>query len=192
MMVGAAIIFILLMGVLGRLSGNGFGAKWGISWLPEVLYCLPFGAALSWAVYQYSHDLIATPIAAIIGLAISYAGMQSATWMFLDWTGQNAPNMNRSSTLKPIIDFIAGRFGYVLGDEGYAWVAAGIKGFIIGLPVGGVLNMILWPFGYEIGSHAKGRVEKYGIDPHAVSEFTSGAFGGVSIVAFIWLVSTLI
>lgn len=173
------------MGVLARLSGNGFGAKWGVSWLPEGLFAIPIGVALgislpeSWGLYA----------ALVGGLAVgwSYIFMQSATWMFLQWT-EHEPNRLRKSTLKPVVDWIAARFGYELGDEGYSWIAAGVKGFLIGLPVGGIPLAILWPLGYEIGSHAEGRVEKFGIDPHAVSEFLAGCGAGIAVLLFISLV----
>lgn len=169
---------VIYMAVMSRLSGNGFGQKWGVSWLPEVLFALPFGIFLAYATDVWW--LVFTAI-------ISYLAMQSATWTFLKW-GSHEPNTERKSTLKPVVDFIAKRFGYKLGDEGYSWISASVKGFLIGLPVGGLPLMILWPLGYEIGSHAKGRVEKYGIDPHAVSEVCAGIGAGVAIVLFLTIV----
>lgn len=177
-------IFIILMGILGRMSGNGFGQKWGASWLPEAIMCIPYGAALGYVLW--SVNPIVAVIAGVIGYAISYAGMQSATWYFLRWESHET-DTTRNGTLKPVVDFIADRFGFKLGDEGYAWIGAAVKGFIIGLPVGGVLTALLWPLGYEIGSHAKGRVERFIPDSHAVSEFMSAALGAVSIVAFLAL-----
>jgi hypothetical protein len=186
-------LFIIWQGVLGRLSGNGFGSKWGVSWLPELLHSLPYGIAAGWAIAELGGVFIPALFATSFGTAISYAGMQAATWMFLRWKSHKDPNTERKSTLKPIIDWIAGKFGYQLGDEGYAWVAAGVKGFIIGLPVGGFLTAAGWMIGYEIGSHAKGRVEKLGIkDHHAVSEFMASALGGLSIVIFVKIIQMVI
>lgn len=185
-----SILFIIIMGTLARLSGNGFGAKWNMAWLPEVLFSAPFGMATAWATHHVFDSLYLTAISGIISFCISYAGMQSGTWMFLRWYSHDDPNTKRKSTLKPLIDFIASIFGYKLGDEGYAWTAAAIKGFIISLPVGGTAAFF-WPLGYEIGSHAKGTVEKYGIDPHAISEFMSGVAGAISILLFIFIVLKL-
>lgn len=185
-------LFCVGMGILSRLAGNGFGAKWHLSWLPELLFALPFGIALTWAL-----DAIGVPFAwqmacGLLAWAVSYLGMQSGTWMFLQWT-KHEPNRNRGATLKPAIDWLAGRFGYQLGDEGYSWIAAGVKGFIIGLPVGGLPLAILWPLGYEIGSHATGRVERIGIhDPQSVSEFSAGFGAGVSIFLFVTAVKTIL
>ena len=185
------ILFFVLMGVLGRLSGNGFGQRWGVSWMPELIHSLPYGLALGWAVHTLTGEFWASHGLTAVGTAISYAGMQSATWYFLKWVKDKTPNLERGGTMKPIIDFIAGRFDYKLGDEGYSWIAAGVKGFIIGLPVGGVLTALLWPLGYEIGSHARGRVERFGLDPHAVSEFMSAALGGVSVFAFVQIIQII-
>ena len=185
-------LFIMVMGVLGRMSGNGFGQKWGIAWLPEWLYAIPFGLAASYAYFHLIgsdlNQLVAIAIGAV-GVLISYAGMQSATWYFLRWEKHSNPNLTRGGTVKPVVDFIAKLFGWKIGDEGYAWVGAAVKGFIIGLPVGSIITTILWPLGYEIGSHAKGRVERFGIkDSHAVSEFLSAAGGGVAIMVFIEII----
>jgi len=180
-----SLVFIICMGILARLAGTGFGSKFGMSWLPELIFSIPFGVAAGTVANLLGCDLTVSLFITAISAAISYGGMQSATWMFLDWEGERAPNLNRKSTLKPIIDYIAKLMGYKLGDEGYAWVAAGVKGFIITLPVGGVIGTILWPLGYELGSHARGRVERFGLDPHMFSEFFSGCLGGVSIVLFV-------
>lgn len=185
------LLFILTMGVLSRLSGNGFGAKWGVSWLPELVFSLPFGIALGWSLSTIGGDFLASLILTSLGTAIAYGGMQAATWTFLRWESHDDPTLDRSSTLKPIVDWLAGLRGFKLGDEGYAWVAAAVKGFIIGLPVGAIPLMILWPLGYEIGSHAKGRVERFGLDPHAVSEFMAGIGAGVAITIFVLAVRVL-
>lgn len=162
-------MFVVMMGVLGRMSGNGFGQKWNVAWLPEFLYALPFGIAVFFASGSF--------LLSLLSVAISYAGMQSATWYFLRWQTHDDPNTTRGGTLKPVVDFIAGQFGYHLGSEGYAWVGAAVKGFIIGLPVGGVLTALLWATSYEIGSHTQGK--------NAVSEFLSAAGGGISIIFFL-------
>lgn len=181
----ACLIFILCMGALSRMAGNGYGQQWNMPWLPEALFTAPFGVAFAVAVFP-SIGWLATPTG-LMAWGWSYVFMQSATWMFLQWETHPDPNPSRTSTLKPVIDLIATRFGYKLGDEGYAWIAAGLKGFLIGLPVGGIPLALLWPFGYEIGSHAKGRIEKYGIDPHTVSEFAAGCGAGLSILLFVWI-----
>lgn len=181
-----AFIFVSGMGLLARLAGSGFGKAWHLSNLPEVLYCVPYAFAFYIFFYNTFSDVL--PYLSLIAFFISYSGMQAATWMFLKWTKDENPNVNRTAKIKPACDWIAGLFGWKLGDEGYSWVAAGVKGFLIGLPVGGVLTAILWPLGYEIGSHFRGRVEKYGIDPHMFSEFFSGALGSLSILFILYFI----
>ena len=182
---------VIYCATTSRLSGNGFGKKWGVSWLPEAMFSIPFGAALAFAVYQISGGMQAAYIMGIVGALWTYIMMQAGTWYFLRWESHDDPNTERSGKIKPIIDWLAGHAGYKLGDEGYAWIAAAVKGFLIGLPVGGIPLAALWPLGYEIGSHAKGRVEKYGIDPHAISEILSGVGAGMSITLFVLLVNFL-
>lgn len=179
-------IFFLLIyqGLMSRLSGSGFGNKWGVAWLPEALFAYPFGCALGYALVPHIGTNYAT-IAGVFGWLWSFGFMQSATWMFLRWESHDNPNTKRGGTLKVATDRIAHLFGYKLGDEGYAWIAAGLKGFLIGLPVGGIALAVLWPLAYEIGSHARGRTEKYGIDPHAVSEVMAGFAAAISIILFL-------
>lgn len=180
-------LLIPYMAITSRLAGSGFGQKWGAAWLPEALFTYPFGFALGYALAPHIGPNYAT-LAGVIGWLWSFGFMQSATWMFLRWESHDNPNTKRGGTLKGLTDHIAKVFGYKLGDEGYAWVAAGVKGFLIGLPVGGVALAILWPLGYEIGSHATGRTEKYGIDPHAVSEVAAGVGAALSVALFLALV----
>lgn len=179
------LLLVVYQGIMSRLSGSGFGQKWNVSWLPEALFSIPFGLAHAYGWYVFNAEWITIGIAAVLASVFSFAFMQSGTWMFLRWEKHDDPNTTRGGTLKPIIDFIAGRFGYKIGDEGYSWIAAGVKGFFIGLPVGGIMLAILWPLGYEIGSHAKGRTEKYGIDPHTVAEIAAGVGAGIAIVSFL-------
>lgn len=182
------IYFLILvsMATLSRLSGSGFGKQWGVSWLPELLFSFVIGISCAWGVDSL-FAFIPAIIALIIGTAISYAGKQAATWGALRWE-KHEPNAERTATIKPVVDWIAKRFGWKIGDEGYSWIWMGVKGFIIGLPIGGLPLAILYPLGYEIGSHAKGRVS---FDPHAVSEIAAGAGAGLAIVIFIEVVKCL-
>jgi len=74
---------ILFQGVVSRMSGGGLGAhhldKFNITWLPEILFSVPFGVALGFAT-----QLLGIPVYSSIGLGIvamawSYIWMQSAT-----------------------------------------------------------------------------------------------------------------
>ena len=174
------VLLIFYMAVTSRMAGGGFGAHKlpkQVTWLPEVLFSMPFGAI--W-FYILGPTLVGAG-AFVIATAVSYIFMQSATWPALRWESHE-PNLNRTATLLPISDWIADKFDVELGDEAYSWIYMGVKGFLITLPVGGVVGAILWPLGYELGSHAKGRVEKYGLDPHAFSELFAGAGAAISIL----------
>lgn len=180
-------LFIIYMGVTGRMSGGGFGAKYlPYSWIKELLFALPFGIACSWAVNLH-FGYVPALFALLIGTAISYLGMRSSTKLLLQWEGHNGV-LNRIPRLKPVVDWLAKHLGYKLGDEGYSWVSAALKGFIIGLPVGGVFSAVFFVLGHEIGSHARGRVDKW-FDPHIVSEVLSGSGAATSIYIFVQLVN---
>lgn len=185
------ILLIVYMSVTSRLSGNGFGSKWGMSYIPEVLFSLPFGIA---AAYAVSH-IAAFPwviFSLIVGSVWSYAWMQSGTWPILPWDVEGQRNPDRSSTLKPFVDWAAKKLKIEFDSEAYAWLYAATKGFLIGLPVGGIPLAILWPLGYEIGSHARGRTERFGIDPFVISEGSAGAGAGIAIVIFITIIKLFV
>lgn len=169
-------LLISYMALMSRLSGSGFGDRWGMAWIPEVLFAYPFGFGLGYVLAPVIGPDWAT-LLGVLAWGWSYGFMQSGTWTFLQWT-EHEPNKARKGRLKPITDWIASRFGYSLGDEGYSWIAAGLKGFLIGLPVGGIPLSIQWPLGYEIGSHFKNR---------AIREIVAGAGAGLSIYLFVWI-----
>lgn len=185
------LFFIITMAILCRLSGNGFGSKWGVSQLPEVLFSLPFGIAASYAVSLFASFpwVIGT---FFVGSIWSYAWMQSGTWPILPWDIEGQRNTERSSTLKPFVDWVAKKLNIEFDSEAYAWLYAATKGFLIGLPVGGIPLAILWPLGYEIGSHARGRVERFGIEPFAISEGAAGAGAGIAICVFISIIKLFV
>ena len=178
------------MGALARLSGNGFGSKWGVSWLPEVLFCLPIGIAFAYAVSLFASFPFV--IAALFGAtAWSYAWMQSGTWPILPWDVEGERNPERNGTLRPVADWITNKLRVKFDSEAYAWVYAALKGFLIGLPVGGLPLAILWPLGYEIGSHFRGKTEKYGFDAHVISEGAAGLGAGIAVILFVKFIGLL-
>jgi hypothetical protein len=105
--------------------------------------------------------------------------MQSATAPGIHW-GKGGYNPNRTSTLKPFVDFIntlsirKWRIGphYDPSTVEYCRLYMGVKGFLIGLPVGGLPLAILWPLGYELG-HRSGRED--------LIEFLAGSGAGIAI-----------
>lgn len=180
-MIAVAILIIAYMAFTHRLAGNGWGNKFGAPWLPEVLFVMPI-AAMSFRVALDFLPLIPALIWYIAAGAISYAALQSGTWTFLRWESHDNPNTERGGTLKGLYDTVAGWFGFKLGDEGYAWIVAAIKGFLITLPIGGV-GALAYPLGHEIGTHFKGHIK----DEHMARELISGALMGLTVCIFWYL-----
>lgn len=177
-------IFILLKGIFARQSGGGLGGQYlpkYLTWLPEVL----FAAGFSGAGYLYGGI-----IGAVLVTAFSYVMMQSGHGVALPW-GRPIPDgpfkdemlAGRVQKLTPVVDFLAKRLGISTarspedGSYGinYCRLFMAVKGFLIGLPVGGIVLAVLWPLAYEIGVRVK---------RHEVSEFLSGVFAGLAVVLF--------
>lgn len=186
------IFFLIIKFILGVESGASFpwSSKWQDkrSWyseVPEALDALILGyiALYGWNII-FDINIYLSIFLFCLFSCISYAGIQSATWSFLKWYSHNNPNLARSFTTKPIVDRIASLFKWSLGDEGYAWIAAIVKGTIITLPMGG-LGGIFFALGYELGSHANGRVDKW-FNPHIISEGLS--FVGVGLYSILFLI----
>jgi hypothetical protein len=189
------IFLILWLGFWSAESGASYpwSKKWQdlVSWgseVPEAVlsltigllgtfgYCLLLGINPLWSLLMFP-----------LPTAIVYAGQQSATWAYLRWSSHANPDKDRESTLKGLNDFMAGLLGYKLGDEGYSWVWAATKGFIITLPIGGI-GAITFPLGHELGSHAKGRLPG---DPNMWKEQASGWGLGLACIIYLLLVGAV-
>lgn len=179
-----SIFLIFYMTITCRMAGGGFGAHilpHRLTWLPEALFSLPFG--MIW------FDLTWQGVAAgLFAWAWVYAWMQSATAPGLHW-GDGNYDPNRTSTLKPFVDWLNNltirkwKIGphYDPSTAAYCRLYMAVKGFLISLPVGGIVLMVLWPLSYEIGYRFRGKVS---FDPHAVSELCAGASAALSILIF--------
>lgn len=173
-----SLLFILLMAFLARASGGGWPAPWlseKIKWdgLPELLFGLAFGIAL----YIVSGSVWC-------GLAVwiwSYAWMETGHGDVLQW-GRYRNATRETHTLSPLVEFITDRLGFQCADKNYCRVYMAVKGFLIGLPVGGILLAVLWPLAYEIN---RGREKENLYD--GLDEMLSGAFAGISILTFVYL-----
>lgn len=168
--------------------------KWQDKWswaseLPEAIIAISVGFIAVWGWGQV-FDISALWVIGlwIVFIAIAYAGKQSATWAYLAWTNHAPRDPDRKSTLRSFNDFIGKLFGYRLGDEGYSWIWAATKGFIMTLPLGGT-GIFFHPIGHEIGSHAKGRL--FG-DSNMWKELSGGGIGiGTSAILFIYLIGLI-
>lgn len=185
------LLFLLAKFILGAESGASFpwSAKWqNKGWkhqVPEIIDALLM-ATITMQGYNhlgFNPAFVWQLLVFVVAAVIIFAGIQSATWLFLQWEGHKNPEIIRDATTKPVVDKVANWLGWKLGDEGYSWVAATVKGTIITLPMGG-LGGILFALGYEIGSHAEGRVNKW-INPHIIAEGMS--FVGIGVYALLFI-----
>jgi len=176
------ILIVVYMAVTGRMSGGGLGAHllnkrgtvgpdgkdlggiapFNLTWLPEVLFSLPFGWVLSTIVGPW--------------------GWLAAVWSYVCMQTSTEPGFNinykENKTLIPYVNAIAKVLGIKPHTLNYMRLWNAVKGFLIGLPVGGVVLAALWPLGYEIGRRVK---------RHEVSELLSGAGAGISICIIVAL-----
>lgn len=160
---------LLVIPYMAITSGWSGGSLWGhklfpFTWMPEVLFSLPFAFALYPLVGWWC----------VLASAWSYIWMQTGHANALPW-GDGGHNPDRENTLSPLVKWLADRFGVEYYSKNYARLFMGVKGFLITLPVGGVLGFVLWPLGYEIGNRS---------GKHVVSETLSGGLVGVSVVLF--------
>lgn len=178
---------IVFQGIMARMAGGGLGAhhldKFKITWLPELIFSIPFGVAFGYATTLLNIPEYSSIGLGILGMAWTYIWMQSATAPGIHW-GKGAYNPNRTSTLKPFVDFLntmsirKWKIGprYDPSTAAYCRLYMGVKGFLIGLPVGGFPLAILWPLSYEIGNR---------FNSHALAEFLSGIGAGIAIAIFV-------
>lgn len=198
----AMLAFIDLMGVLSRQAGGGLGAKYldkkgkidpdtgvvgqgvmpfGLGMLPEMVFAIPFGIAAALLV-----DKFADPAAwvlwlvGVIGWGWSYALMETGHGVVLQWGDDPAAAQGtRTHKLQKIVNPIANRLGYTLGDRNYCRLFMAVKGFLIALPALGVPMLIFWPLGYEAGWRLKHRGNA---DSHAIAEFLCGRGAGMTLL----------
>lgn len=180
------IIIILLQAVLSRMSGGGFGAEKlhrRLKMLPEILFALVFAATILSVSTNW--------FLAVFVFVWCFLWMETGHGVVLPW-GEPIPDGSfkdemlngRKQTLTPVVDFLARRLGISterpdgVYSVNYCRLFMAVKGFLIGLPVGGVVLAVLWPLGYEIGKRLKNA---------ELCEILSGAGAGIAIVTFIIL-----
>lgn len=186
------LLYCLVTAFLARASGGGFGAqklnKKGavddatgkdeggimpidISFMPEVFFGFSFGFAHYLAFDSFLlYGLVS---------AWSYIWMETGHGTVLQWGNDPAAAQGeRRQTLTPVVEFLSDRLGFVYGDRNYCRLFMAVKGFLIGLPVGGLPLAILWPLAYETKLWTKN---------HALTEIISGVFAGISILIFLAL-----
>lgn len=178
-------LIILYMAITSRMAGGGLGAKYldrkgfkegvmpfGLTWLPEAFFALPFGYAGAVGIGQVTGADFAPPIAFVLCALWSFLWMQTATQPGFKL------EYDEDKTLIPYVNFIARIVGVKPHTIAYMHVWNAVKGFLIGLPAGGIPLAVLWPLGYEIGERC---------NSHAVKELASGAGAGLAVVAALYM-----
>lgn len=189
-----------ILGKKGKLDDNGNDAGGrmpvGLGFLPEVVFGILFGVGfyqLTLAIpflADLPHEI--RVLWAMAAGGWSYAWMETGHGIVLLWGrdvnkqgyAQDVVNRiledakTRTQTLKPVVDFLAKKLHIEpkLPDGTYTVqycrLFMSVKGFLIGLPFGGIPFIIAWPLSYEIGVRVKS---------HPVSEMLTGFFSGLII-----------
>lgn len=173
-------LIILYMAITSRMAGGGLGAHIldpkgkgrgmmpvNLTWLPEALFILPIAITCGAAV-AFLFGTLWGLLAGFAGYGVSFLGMQTAT----------EPGFNidykDDKTLVPYMNAIGRVFGIKPHTVGYMHLWNAMKGFLIGLPVGGVSLALLWPLAYAVGAR---------FENHALKELLAGA-GAAAAVCF--------
>ncbi len=172
---------ILYMGIMSGYAGGSLPHadkldKLHLTWLPELLFALPFG--LVWWPVLSGWSL------SFAGLSIgwSYIWMQTGHANALPW-GKGGHDPDRTNTLSPVVKWLSDRLCVEYYSTNYARLFMAVKGCLIGLPVGGLTLLIGWPLGYEIGSRAGN---------HAVAEVAAGCFAGCGVSLALFVIQSVL
>lgn len=190
-MIFSIIILLSIFFYLGVSCGASW--PWSSGWqvgfkrrVPEIISALIMGGMASSGYHSLGLEGWWLLSCFMFSSVIAFAGIEAATWSFLQWGKENQTHTpGREFTLMPLVDLIAKQWGWKLGDEGYSWTAATVKGTIITLPAGG-LGGLFFAAGYEVGSHANKYLK---INSSIISEGLSFAFVGVYYMLFLKVVS---
>lgn len=167
------LLIIPLAGILAGYAGGSLPYSQKIpnalTWLPEFLFAL----LLSSYIYLDAGYIITALVTAWV-----YIWMQTGHANALN-RGRNA-DPKRSNTLTPLVDWIGKRIGITNFGRAYSFLFFGVKGFIMGLPLGGFIPGLLWPLAYDIGSMTK---------KHWISEVLSGVFIGAWAYVLVMLLN---
>lgn len=193
-----ALAIIVYMSGTSRLSGMRWDIldRYKITWLPELFFAAGFGVAAFMLLSATVGISLTIPFVLEFSLVLSnyFIGVLSTVWSYLwmqtghgailHWGMEKIRDPNRTQHLTPTVDKIAKVFKIEKNSTNYCRLFMGVKGFLIGLPVGGIVLFFLWPLAYEIGARLRGKVP---FDPHALAEFLAGAFAGIAIIIALFL-----
>lgn len=166
------ILLIFFMSVIARMAGGGLLAEKMPKPLPEIVFGTCFGI---FNFIEYKNALIAVLVS-----AWCYGWMETGHGTVLQWgRDPSQATSGRVQRLTPFVNFIANGLGYEIGSIQYCRLFMAVKGFLIGIPVGGLPLAILWPLSYEIG---------YRFNKNEIAEYLTGLFSGATILVFYKLI----
>lgn len=163
--------------------GKSLGGK-----LPEILLALTIGSIGTWGWdkladhFGYNIPALWLVVLWAVLVGITLGAKESGTHGYLQHEGATKDKNNdgvidnkdlRMGTMSPWNIWLASRFGFKYGDEGFSWVWAFTKGFMTTAAVG-FLGMVFQPIGREVASHAEGRLSG---DPNFYMEFFGDGYG---------------
>jgi hypothetical protein len=172
------LLYIPYQAITARMSGGGLGAhvldRFKATWLPEVFFALPFGFALSQVVGPWGW----------LAAVWSYLWMQTGHGVVLPWgKALQYTDKDRAQTLSPFVDWLSDRLKIQkVQSDGYSKTLnycrlfMAVKGFLIGLPVGGISLAVFWPLAYEIGHR---------LDNAALKEWLAGTGAALAVILFL-------
>lgn len=161
-------LLILWMATTARAAGGGVFADKVWSRLPEILFALPISLA-AWAI---SDSIWFGSFA----LAWSYFAMEigHGNAYHMGFLEKDYPD--RWQTLDYLVRPITKLLKLAPRSAGYCWVFMGLKGLLIGLPLGmpALILALLWPLAYYLSFKFTRSSE--------VAEWVSGIFAGLVII----------
>lgn len=165
------IVFNIFMAVFARQAGGGLKVKYLTDGaLPEIFFSLTFTGYLALMLSPWFFAF-----APLVFLAF-----QTGHGNALDFKDVHDPN--RMNRIEPVVRWIADKLKIPHNTPAYDWIFMGLKGFLIGLPAGGVLLAFLWPLAYQI----RNWIEPITGMPkaHSIAEALTGVFAAISAILF--------
>lgn len=183
----AVFVICVLLGLLARQAGGGLLAvkfeNKKISWLSEFLFAAILGSLSASVFCAETLSLIAF---AIFSVWI-YLFMQTGHGDALDFSDKH--DLKRKNTLTPLVRGICDKIKVGYNTPNHDRIFMAVKGFLIGLPFGGIALAVLWPLAYESRKWTAPYIGEN--KAHILAEFLTGAFSGISVFIFIKIIEAL-
>lgn len=159
----------LILALIARLHGGGLWPD-----CPKLLLKIAFGVPFGGAAYL----LTGWPAAGLLGWAITASAYAAGHGTVYGMRGYDSPtDPDRIERLERIIRPVWSLLGLNIARPAYSWAVMGLKGGLIGLPLGpGALALaVLWPASYWIGRRVEANLNE-------VAEWVSGCAAGCVVL----------